>query len=217
MDYYCQDRDLLSIEPIVFIAGGFPSQQLINGTDGSISGTTFTSAGSNFSTAGIKAGMALCSYDTTPSEGNAFEITSIDSATQLTISVLRGSSEDSPTPPPAGSNLSFYIRTFEPQIKMTSSTLGEKLRQMSELAGIDNADFADSEQLRITTAYGTLSSIFTARAENAAAHDANWIKAEHYRNEYRKLQLQLRLAVDEDGDGLAEKTRTLGNVILRRV
>jgi hypothetical protein len=88
---------------------------------------------------------------------------------------------------------------------------------MAEVAGIRSADFADSTQLRVAAAYGALGSIFVARAENAQPGDANWIKAEYYRQEFRRLQLQLRLVVDANGDGKAEQTRTLGNVALRRV
>lgn len=216
MSNHCQDRDLLSIEPGIFINAGFPGQELSSGTDGAISGTTFTSQGSNFTAAKVQAGMVLSTYTTTSAEGKSFEITSIDSGTTLTISVLRTDCDDELIPPPSGSNLRFYVRTFGPQIQSVSTTLSEKLRQMAEVAGISTADFADSAQLRITTAHGVLASIFLACAENAAAFDANWIKAEYYRDQFRKLQIQLRLVVDSDGNGTAEQIRTLGNVTLRR-
>jgi hypothetical protein len=38
-----------------------------------------------------------------------------------------------------------------------------------------------------------------------------------YRQEFQRLQLQLRLATDANGDGRTGQTRTLGNVVLRRV
>ncbi len=217
MTEFCKDRDLLSIEPVVFLGGGFGCQELIAGTDGALGDTTFTSAGSDFPAAGITAGMVLCIHGATAAEGNAYEIVSVDSETALTVSVLRADTSDQAVAPPTGSDLSFRIRTFSPQIRRVSDTLAEKLRLISEVAGISSADFADSAQLAATCAYGTLASIFVARAENAVASDANWIKAEHYRNEYLRLQLQLRLAVDNDGDGEAEQTRTLGNVTLRRL
>ena len=212
----CEDRDLLSIEPCVFLSGGFPGQQLVSGSDGVISGTTFTSSGSNFLSAAVAPGMVLTVYSTIPSEGSAYEIISVDSATTLTVSVLRAGTEAEAVAPPSGTSLHFYVRTFSPQVQAAYATLSEKLRQMAEVAGVASADFADSAQLRTTIAHGSLSAIFVARAENAAPHDANWIKAEYYRGQFRRLQLQLRLAVDADGDGIAEQTRTLGNVTLRR-
>ncbi len=217
MSDFCQDRDLLSLEPNAFLGGVFPSQQLIAGTDGALSGTTLTSAGSNFTASAVAAGMVLCIYQTTPAEGSAYEIVSVDSATTLTASVIRADIDDDAIAPPSGSSLTFHIRTFAPQIRAVCSTLSEKLRQISETAGIDSSNFADSAQLRLATACGVLSAIFVAQADSAATHDANWTKAEHYRNEFRRLQLQLRLVVDSDGDGTPETTRTLGNVTLRRI
>ena len=217
MSTFCQDRDLLSAEPRVFLDGGFRSQQLVSGADGALAGTTFTSASSNFQAAGVQAGMVLTTYTASAAEGNALEVISVDSATSLTVSVLRADSDDAAIPPSPGTNLNFRLRTYLPQILGTSATLSEKLRQTPEVSGIASADFADSAQLRRATCYGTLSSIYVARAENASPSDANWVKAEHYRNRFRAAQSQLRLTVDADGDGTAEQTRALGNVTLRRV
>jgi len=217
MSIFCQDRDLLSSEPVIFIGGGFVGQELTSGSDGAISSATFTSAGSNFTSAGVTAGMVLCTYTDSPSEGSAMEVVSVDSATQLTVSVLRADADGDAVAPPAGTGLNFYIRTFAAQIAGISATLAEKLRQAVEVAGISSADFADSQQLRMTTATGSLSAIFVARADNATEQDANWVKAEHYRKQFARQQLQLRLAVDADGDGEAEQTRTLGNISLRRL
>lgn len=214
---FCQDRDLLCIEPIVFLSGDAIGRRLITGGDGAISGTTCTSIGSDFVSAGIEAGMVLCTYDTIPAEGRAWEILSVESATALTISVLRVDTDAPAVAPPAGTNLSFYVRSFGPQVQSVSATLAEKLRQLAEVAGVASANFADSAQLRVATAHGALAGVFLARADNARPHDANWIKAEFHRAEFLRCQNQLRLAVDADGDGVAEQTRTLGNVHLKRV
>ena len=217
MSSFCQDRDILGIEPVVYLGGGVGGQQLSIGTDGVLSGTTFTSAGSDFVASGVAGGMVLCTYTTIPGEGSAWEVLSVDSGTALTVSVLRADAADNAIAPPGGTGLSFYVRSFSARISDVSRTLGEKLRQLSDVAGIARADFTDSEQLRITTSYGVLAGIFLARADNARPHDANWIKAEFYRAEFRRAQNQLRLAVDTDGDGTAEQTRTLGNVSLKRI
>ncbi|HAU38846.1 MAG TPA: hypothetical protein DCX07_14160 [Phycisphaerales bacterium] len=216
MSEFCQDRDLLGIEPGLFLGGGFAAQQIAQGTGGQISGTTFTSPGSDFSAAGVAAGMVLCVYDASPDEGVPLEILAVPSATTLTVSVLRAEADGPAVPPAPGESLSFRVRTFRPQIRNASAALAEKLRQLAETAGVQSADFADSSQLRLTAAYLALAGVFVAQAQNAAAHDAHWIKAEHYRRESVRMQLQLRLAADEDGDGFAERTRTLGHVTLRR-
>ena len=58
--------------------------------------------------------------------------------------------------------------------------------------------------------------MFLAKAESPSPADPHWAKAEHYQQDFTRMQMQLRLAIDADGDGLAEQTRTLGNVTLRR-
>ncbi len=218
MSSFCEDRDILVMEPIAFLGGGFDTAgQLVSGNDGVLSGTTFISACSDFVSAGITPGMVLCTTTTIPTEGSAWEIVSVDSATMLTVSILRANSDDSPVPPPAGSELSFYVRTFASRITTTSASLAEKLRTLAEAMGVSSADFVDSRQLRTTTVAGVLAGVFLARADNGRPQDANWIKADYYRNEFINSQNQLRLAVDINGDGTAESTRTLGNVTLRRV
>lgn len=215
---FCLDRDILSIEPVAYLGGGFDTiQELMQGSDGALSGCTFASAGSDFLASGVQAGMVLAASGGIISEGTAYEIISVDSTTEMTVSILRSSPTAPPIAPPPRSDLTYSARTFAARIQDVSDTLAEKLRQIAEVAGIDSADFADSEQLRRATACGVLAASFLARASNARPDDANWIKAEHYRQEFMQLQNQLRLAVDIDGDGLAESTRTLGNVTLRRV
>ena len=216
MNAYCHDRDLLSIEPVLFLGGGFASQELAAGKAAELAGTIFTAAGADFQAARIETGMILTAHTGIPAEGRVWEIISVDSPATLTVSVLRANATaDLVAPAPAG-GLSYRIRTYAPQIAAVSAAMGEKLRQMAESQAVATADFADSTQLRLAAAYGVLADVFVARAADGEADDANWIKAEHYRRLHRGLQLQLRLVADVDGDGAAERTRALGNVTLRR-
>ncbi len=217
MDPFSQDRDLLAIEPMVFLSDADVGQLLSAASDGMISGATLTSASSDFVAAGISAGMVLVTYAATPADGRAYEVVSVDSATALTISVLRSDPAGSAIAPPAGTDLTFAIRSFGALTADLSATLAEKLRLAAESAGIASVDFADSAQLSRTTTYGVLASLFIARAQQANATDANWAKATYYRQQYEAMQLALRLSVDADGDGTAEETRTLGNIQLRRL
>lgn len=216
MNNSCKDRDLLAIEPELFTGGGFESQQLAAGTDGAISATTFSSASADFVAANVQPGLVLCIYSTVPAEGRCYEIISVDSATTLTVSVLRPEADGSAIAPPAGTELKYQINTFAPQIAAAAATLHEKLRQIAEAEGISGTDFVESAQLRRAVALAALAAIFTARASNATGADANWVKAEHYRRQHIAATSAIRLAQDIDGDGLAEHTRTLGNVSLRR-
>ena len=217
MTSFCTDRDLLATEPLIYLSGGFPAQAPAAGDDGELDGTSFTSAGSDFAAAGAAPGMVLRVADGPQAQRRALEVVSVEGPTALTVSVLRPDAEADAVPPVAGTGLHFELRTFAAQIASVSATLAEKLRTASEAAGISAAEFADSAQLARCCAAGVLASVYTARAENAAAEDANWTKAEHYRRVFRRRQVRLRLAVDADSDGTAESTRTLGHVALRRV
>ena len=218
MNEFCQDRDLLALEPAIFLGGSFVTQQLTGGGDGVSSGMTFTSASSDFVASGVQAGMVLTVYDAAPSEGNAFEIVSVNSATTLTVSILRA---DASIPPlaPRMSGRSFFVRTFRPQIQGVSRTLAEKIKLFAELCRVpaDKAAFADPDQLRSATACGALPGIYLARAASATPDDANWLKSEHYRQEFVRLQSQLRLAADTGPGPCGQQTHTLGNMLLRRV
>jgi hypothetical protein len=216
MNQYCDDRDLLAVEPVIFTAGGFPSQRIASGQGGTFAGTVFSADGGGFVSAGVRAGMVLVTYTTIPAEGGAWEIVSADSASELTVSVLRAEAVDSPIAPPGGGGLLYLVPSYAAQIANVSQALGEKLRQVRELASLSRADFADSSQLRMAAAHGVLADVFLARAAAAEPQDANWLKARHYRQLFVEAQTHLRLAADDDGDGSADRTRSLGNVTLRR-
>ena len=211
----CKDRDLLAIEPDVFTGGGFNSQQPASGDYGTISGTTFSASG-NFQSVDIQPGMVLCVCSTVPSEGRCYEIISVDSSTELTVSVLRADRDAEAIAPPAESELIYHIRTFRPQIADCEATLHEKLRQIGEANGISATNFVDSSQMRKAISFAVLSSVFTAQASNATDSDANWVKAEFYRRQHVAAVAALRLASDTNGDGFAEQSRTLANISLRR-
>ena len=217
MSKECRDRDLLLVEPILFLGVGYAATPLAGAADGRIANGKFISATAHFLTAGVEAGMVLCVWTTTASEGAAYEIVAVDSATQLAVSLLRADTDVPPLAPPDQTGLSFRIQTYRGQIRGTDLTLAEKLRRVSQAAGLNFIEYVDSCQLRQTIVYGTLAEIFASRSNSPAAGEANWIKADYYRQLFREAQIQLRLAVDADGDGTAEQTRSLGNVTLRRV
>ncbi len=87
-------------------------------------------------------------------------------------------------------------RILKEQIVKVSSILTVKLRALAELAGAEDAGFADTEQLQFVTAHGVLADIFFARADIARPFDANWIKAQYYRDQFNRLQLRLRLTTE---------------------
>lgn len=215
MNRYCQDKDLLAIEPMLFADDDLAGQPLLRGSGGTLSGTDFQCDGVDFLAAGIEAGMVLRTYASTPSEGHRLEIVSV-SASALTVSVLRSSDEQAPIAIVLDEEeTNFAVHSYDLRIRIVSEMLGEKLRRICE-SDLSIVEFIDSQQLRQATVYGVLSEVFIARSESGDTQDAHWLKAEHYRRSFQKILLQLRLAVDANGDGIAERTRSLGNVTLRR-
>ncbi len=207
MTSFCTDRDLLALEPTVFLRGT-ASQQFASGSDGAFASGVFTSATADFTTMGITPGMILTTSSTIPAEGVCYEILSVDSATTLTASVLRTSEEDPAVPPADATALAWRIRTFAAHIADTSATLGEELRQRDEI-NFDAADFVPSDQLRRLCAYGTLAAVFLGRCQRASDDDIHWIKAEHYRDEFRRQRTTLTLLADTNGDSEANASRAL--------
>jgi hypothetical protein len=212
-----QDRDLLCIEPTIFLGGGFASRTRIAGNDGQLSSTAFTAPTADFIQAGLAAGMVLCTWADAPEEPSSLEIVSVDTATSLTVSVLRESPDGEPIAPPAGASLGFFVRSYRPEIVRASQELAALLSRDGEARRQDVPAFLDAADLRETVAAGALAKIYAARTEGAAEGDAEWIKARHYRRVWEAARSRLRVAVDTDGDGLADETRTLSHVTLRRI
>jgi hypothetical protein len=214
MTSFCSDRDLLALEPTVFLRGT-ASQQFASGTDGTFASGVFSSATANLVAAGIAPGMILTTSETIPAEGVCYEILSVDSASTLTASILRTREEDPAIPPADATNLAWRIRTFAAHFADTSAALGEELRQRGEI-DFDAADFVPSDQLRRLCAYGTLAAVFLGRCQRASGDDIHWIKAEHYRDEFRRQRNTLTLLADTNSDSEADASRSFGNVQLRR-
>ncbi len=71
-----------------------PSQVKAGGTGASLSGTTLTAAGADFIAAEIEAGGVIYLRSADGTLDGAFEIVSVDSATALTVSVVRADAAD---------------------------------------------------------------------------------------------------------------------------
>lgn len=218
MNPWCTDRDLLVLEPMVFTSLSLPGQVVACGDAASCSGTTLTCVAADLIVAGVRPGMVLCLHGGTPSEGACCEIVSVDGPATLTVSRPRCEPDGPPEPlPPGEEPRAWRILTFAPQIAAAVEAVAQRLRTLEEAAGIAADAFVDSPQLRLATACRALETVYASAAAAADEGDARWTKAHYYGRRFHEELLRLRLAVDADGDGLAERTRTLANVRLRRL
>ena len=83
MNAFCQDRDLLAIEPSLFIGVEPVGQRLVSGSDAAISQGALTADDADFTAADVQSGMVACVYKSSPSEGSAYEIVEVSSATAI--------------------------------------------------------------------------------------------------------------------------------------
>ncbi len=212
---FCTDTDLLHWEPNILKDAAFASQTLIAGT-GNLAGTVFTiSAGSLIATH-IQAGQVIAF---TGSYIGCFPIVSIDSATQLTLSVLydglfpqTGSAVPSPSSGAAAP--SYAIRTFWAQRRIVSDVI-------QQAAGLNSGELAaavilNSQELKRACALGTLQMIYSALAAASTSPGALNARADLYEKLYRRALRSAKVELDLNGDGRIDTIRALNILELAR-
>jgi len=216
---YCTDTDLLHWEPDILRDAAFASQTLLTGT-GDLAGTTFTldSPGS-FTTAHVTPTQVIVLSGGTPN--GCYPIVSVDSGTQLTISVLYDGLFPTDGSPPVASPIAtsadraFAIRTFWPQRRVVSDLL-------LAAAGLDPSDpdvddkVTNPAALRKPAILGTLHMIYAALAAAAAEPAAPAARADLYERLYRRALRNTVVELDLNGDGEADTTRHLNVLQLQR-
>ena len=214
---FSNDADILKYEPVLFGELHLPWQVLAAGTGGTLSGTTFTASGADFASASVTAGQVIYLQSADGSLEGAYEIVSVDSATQLSISVIRADSDDDSVAPPAATDISYRISTFRPQASEVSFQLTEYfgIRPGNPASDIDIEDVLDTDVLKRASVFAVMSSVYATWASKA--EDENfWKKSLHYRRLFEKARERCRLSIDVSGNGVAEVTKLGASVKLVR-
>ena len=219
MNAFSNDVDILRFEPALFGDLHLPGQVLISGTAAVVAGTTFTDSGANFSNAQVAAGCVIYLQTNDGTIDGAYEIVSVDSATQLTVSVLRTDSDDDAIAPPAASSITYHICTYQPQSN-------EVLFQLSQYFGIapgladsdyDVDDILDTTVLRQGSVYATLAAIYAMLAGGADDNEEKfWKKSMHYQRRFEKARERCRVNIDIGSDGVSDKTNSGASARLMR-
>jgi len=208
MTAFSKDRDILIYEPELFNQYYFQSQVLAEGTGGTLSGTSFTVSGEDFISAGVSAGCVIY-LQAAALTACAFEVVSVDSATQLTVSVLRAQGDDEPVAPPSAGDVSYRISTFA---AMTEQVGAELMECFGIAAGdsdseIDINDIINEEVLKRASIFGVISRAYASLAsEEDAEHFFK--KSHYYQTLYEKARERCRIDIDINGDG--ERDGSLG-------
>jgi hypothetical protein len=211
MSPFCTDTDLLHWEPALLRSALFVSQTLMSGS-GDLSGTTFTVATGSFMSSHIEANQAIVLDGTI---NGSFPIVSVDSATQLTLSVLYDQLlDENPEPSPIASatGVPFTIRTFWPQRQVIS----EMLVQAVGLDPDDSGQIVNADALRRPCVLGAIQMIYSALAAAASEPAPLNVRADLYERLYRRALRNTRVELDRDGDGHADVVRALNVLELKR-
>jgi hypothetical protein len=206
---FSNDVDILKYEPILFGELHLPGQILIARSGGTLSGTTFTASGADFLSASVTAGQVIYLQSEIGPIDGAYEIVSVDSATTLTVSVIRTDPNDEPIAPPAATNISYRISTFGPQAGEIGLQLTEYfgVRPGNPTSDIEAEYILDMYVLKTTSVFAVISSVYATLA-NSTENENLWKKSLHYQKLFEKARERCRLSIDVDGDNMADTTKS---------
>jgi len=214
---FSSDVDILKYEPILFGELHRPGQVLTAGTGGTLNGTIFTASDADFVSAQVSSGGVAYLQSADGTLDGAYEIVSVDSATQLTISIVRADLEDEPIAPPAATNISFRISTFRPQASEAAFQLTEyfSIKPGNPASVYDVQDVLDTDVLRMASVFAVICSVYAMLASKA--EDENfWKKSLHYQTLFEKARQRCRLSIDVGSDKVADITRIGSSIRLVR-
>ena len=205
---FSHDADILKYEPILFGEFHLPQQVLAMGTGGTLSGTTFTASGADFVSAQVSSGGVIYLQSADGTLDGAYEIVSVDSVTQLSISVIRSDTEMAAIAPPAATDISYRISTFGPQANEVGFQLTEHfgINPGNPASDIEVEDILDTDVLKRASVFAVISSVYAMLASKAK--DENfWKKSMHYQKLFARARERCRLSIDVGSDGVADVTK----------
>ena len=217
MVQFSNDADILRYEPTLFGELHLPGQVLSGGTGGVLSGTTFTANGANFVSGQVSAGGVVYLQSVDGMVDGAYEIVSVDSATQLTVSVIRSGSSDEAIAPPTATDISYRISTFGPQASEAGFQLTEYfgIKPGNAASDIEADEILDTDVLRRASVFAVISSVYAMLASKVK-DDNFWRKSGHYQKLFESARQRCRLSIDADNDGISDVTVNGASVRLRR-
>lgn len=205
---FSNDVDILKYEPVLFGELHLPWQVLAEGTGGTLSGTTFTVTEADFTAANVSAGGVVYLQSADGILDGGYEIVSVDSATQLSISVLRPDLQADAIAPPAATDVSYRISTFAPQANEVGFQLTGyfSIRPGNPVSDYDIDDVLDTSVLKQASVFAVISCVYAMLA--GKADDENfWKKSLHYQKLFNAARGRTRLSIDLGSDGVVDVTQ----------
>ena len=208
MASFSNDVDILKYEPVLFGELHLPWQVLAEGSGGTLSGTTFTASWADFTAAGVSAGGVIYLQSADGVLDGGYEIVTVDSATQLSVSVIRPDSQADAIAPPAATDVSYRISTLAPQANEVGFQLTEYfgIRPGNPASDYDIDDVLDTSVLKQASVFAVISCVYAMLA--GKADDENfWKKSLHYQKLFSTAKGRTRLSIDLGSDGVVDVTK----------
>ena len=206
------DRDLLIREPSLFLDASSVGTSVLSEADGVVASTTLTSASSDFVTASIDLGHVIVV------DGEALEVISRTDATNLVVSRARALVTDARIAPGDGSALSLEVITFTRLIaEVQAWVLGALGIDASDpVTPLDETAILNPAEVEPLIALRTIAQVFAAASAIAPTDASLTQRATLYAGLAADARRQAKAVIDLDGDGIADATRHLDVVSLRR-
>ncbi len=214
---FSNDVDILKYEAVLFSDLHFRWQVLCEADGGVLSGTVFSKTGEDFISAGVIAGGVIYLRSLDGALDGTYEIISVDSATELTISVLRVDEEGSAVGPGDASDVAYRVSTFGPQASEVAFELTQYfgIKPGNPDSEYEVSDILDTSGLRQASVYGVLAKIYATLGSGGDEENFGQ-KSLHYQRLFEKARERCRVSIDISGDGVADRTNIGGSIRLVR-
>ncbi len=205
MKTFSNDTDILRYEPALFGPLAPPHQVIAKGTAAAILDGVFTDDQADFIAADVTTGGVLYLRSQDGKLEGAFEIVSVNSPTQLTVSIVRADGDTQPIAPADADQLTWHIATFRPQAVETSLLIAEfyKLAPAYPDNSLSIEDITDSEPLRLASTCMVIAIAYAMLADSGK-DDKAVEKSLHYKKQFTRHIERCTAGFDTDGDGAPE-------------
>ncbi|UCD74701.1 MAG: hypothetical protein JSV91_13045 [Phycisphaerales bacterium] len=207
------DRDLLLIEPSLYVDAAGAGTVLTDGTDGAVLGTSFSSAGSNFVSLDIDAGHVIVI------DGEACEVIERVSMTALDVSAPRASLDDPLIAPGDGTGLVFSLPSFGRIIDQaqawTFGALG--IDPDHPTRPLDESAIINPDPVKRFIALRAVRLAFAAAAALDPTSESLAERSSLYHRRCSEAMHNLNAMLDLNGDGVVDTARRIDVVNLSRV
>jgi hypothetical protein len=202
---YSRDVDILRYEPALFGELHLPSQVIMQASGGKLEGSKFTVGEADFVDGSVEAGGVIYLKSADGAIDGTYEIVSIESQRELTVSVVRAEGQEDIIEAGQGQEVSYRVVTYRPQAQEAGIRLAEYLGIKPCVEGdIEEGKVLESLEIRRLSVFLVLANLY-AMLGGEGGNEDYWKKSEHYTRLFEKAKERLKVGIDLDSDGVSDK------------